>query len=110
MLGDLDKQRLTIGYVFTLIEAPVSWKSTLQSAIALSTIEVEYMTLTKEVKEAIWLGGLLDELRVGQKQISIHHDSKGRRILMLIIILCERLLVKDESYFIRLGLSRTSQI
>ena len=33
----------------------MSWKSTLQSIGSLSTTEVEYMTLIKGVKEAIWL-------------------------------------------------------
>ena len=33
------------------------------------------MALTKAVKEAIWLGGLLDELGVGQKKIFIYSDS-----------------------------------
>ena len=31
----------------------VSWKSTLQSTFAFSTIEVEYMTITEVAKEAI---------------------------------------------------------
>ncbi|KAE8654946.1 hypothetical protein F3Y22_tig00117034pilonHSYRG00285 [Hibiscus syriacus] len=35
--GDLDKRRSTTGYLFTLAKAPVSWKSTLQSTVALST-------------------------------------------------------------------------
>ena len=30
--------------------------------MALSTIEVEYVTMTKGVKEAIWLQGLFEEL------------------------------------------------
>ena len=51
--GDLDKQRSTIGYVFTLAKAPVSWKSTLQSTVDLSTTEAEYMAITEVVKEAI---------------------------------------------------------
>ena len=33
------------------------------------------MALTEVVKEVIWLGGLLDELGVGQKQISIYSNS-----------------------------------
>ena len=53
--------------MFTLEKAPVRWKSTLQSTVALSTIEVEYMEITEAVKEAIWLQGLLDDLGVGQK-------------------------------------------
>ena len=63
--GDLDKRRSTTGYVFTLVKAPVSWKSTLQSTVALSTTEAEYMAITEAVKEAIWLQGLLDDLGVG---------------------------------------------
>ena len=63
--GDLDKRRSTTGYVFTLAKAPVSWKSTLQSTVALSTTEAEYMAITEAVKEAIWLQGLLDDLGVG---------------------------------------------
>ena len=51
--GDLDKRRLTIGYVFTFVGGPISWKSTLQSTVALSTTEAEYMPITEAVKEAI---------------------------------------------------------
>ena len=40
----------------------ISWRSILQSTIALSTTEVEYMTATEAVKEAIWLKGLLGDL------------------------------------------------
>ena len=61
--------------MFTLSRAPISWKSTLQSIVALPTSKAEYMVLTEAVKEAMWLGGLLDELGVGPKQISIYSDS-----------------------------------
>ena len=76
-VGDLDKRRSTTGYVFTLAKAPVSWKSTLQSIVALSTTEVEYMATTEAVKEAIWLQGLLDELGFRQKHIKVHCDSQS---------------------------------
>ena len=62
--------------MFTLEGEPISWKYILQSTIALSTIEVKYMTLIEAIKEAIWLRGLLDELGVGQKQIFIYSDSQ----------------------------------
>ena len=51
--GDLDKRRSTTGYVFTIANAPVSWKSTLQSTVALSTTEEEYMVITEAANEAI---------------------------------------------------------
>ena len=35
--GELDKRRSTTGYVFTLSQAPISWRSILQSTVALST-------------------------------------------------------------------------
>ncbi|XP_075106784.1 secreted RxLR effector protein 161-like [Nicotiana tabacum] len=62
--GDLDKRRSTTGYVLTFANAPVSWKSTLQSTVALSTTEAEYMAITEAVKEAIWLQELLRELDI----------------------------------------------
>lgn len=46
---DLDKCRSTTGYVFTLTEVPLSWKSTSQSTIALFTIEVKYMAVGEAV-------------------------------------------------------------
>ncbi|XP_055835106.1 secreted RxLR effector protein 161-like [Solanum dulcamara] len=49
---DLDKKSTT-GYIFTLIGSVVSWKSTLQSIVALSTTMTEYMSATEEVKYLI---------------------------------------------------------
>ena len=75
--GDLDKQRSTTSYLFTLAKTPVSWKSTLQSTVALSTTKAEYMAITEAVKEAIWLHGLLKDLGVGQKQLELYFDSQS---------------------------------
>nr|XP_033509537.1 secreted RxLR effector protein 161-like [Nicotiana tomentosiformis] len=62
--GDLDKRRSTTSYVFTFINTQVSWKSTLQSMVALSTTEAEYMAITEAVNETIWLQGLLKDLEI----------------------------------------------
>ena len=64
-----------MGYVFTQSQARVSWRSILQSITALSTIEVEYMTMTEVMKEAIWLQGLLDDLGIEQDMLKINCDS-----------------------------------
>jgi len=39
----LDRRRSQTGYVFMLSGSAISWKATLQSTIALSTTEAEYM-------------------------------------------------------------------
>ena len=51
--GDFDKRRSTTGYVFTLSQAPISWRSTLQSTVALFSMEAEYMAITEVIKKAI---------------------------------------------------------
>ncbi|KAH9650169.1 hypothetical protein KPL70_026264 [Citrus sinensis] len=75
--GDLDKRRSTTGYVFTLGGGPVSWRSILQSKIALSTTEAEYMAATEAVKEDIWLKGLLGDLGVIQENIAVFCDNQS---------------------------------
>nr|GEX15600.1 retrovirus-related Pol polyprotein from transposon TNT 1-94 [Tanacetum cinerariifolium] len=74
---DLDKRRSTTCYVFTLAKAQISWKSTLQSTTTLSTTEAEYMAMTEAVKVAIWLQGLLGELGISQKFVTMHSDSQS---------------------------------
>jgi len=51
--GDLDKCQSTTGYVFTLSQAPVSWRSILQFTVVLSTTEAEYIAIKEAIKEAI---------------------------------------------------------
>ena len=74
-VGDLDKLRSSMGYVFTLSQAPVNLRSILQSIVALSTTEAEYMIMTEDMKEAIWLQGLLDDLKIDQDLLKINCDS-----------------------------------
>jgi len=44
---------VSTGYVFTLSQAPISCRSTLQSIVSLSTTEVEYMAMKQAMKEEI---------------------------------------------------------
>ncbi|KAG8487895.1 hypothetical protein CXB51_018354 [Gossypium anomalum] len=69
--------RSTIGYVFTLAGGPISWKSTLQSTVALTTIEAEYVAVTEAVKEAIWLQGMVKTLGLVQEHINVYCDGQS---------------------------------
>ena len=67
--GDLDKRRSLTRYMFTIGGCAICWKVTLQSKVALSTTEAEYMAVTETCKNALWLKGLFGELS-DQLQIS----------------------------------------
>ena len=75
--GDLDKRRSLTGYVFTLGGCAISWKATLQSTIAQSTTEAEYMAIAEAVKEAIWLKSLVSEITFESISITVHCDSQS---------------------------------
>ena len=49
----------------------------MQSTVALSTAEAEYIAITEAAKEAIWLQELLRELCIGQEEITIFFDSQS---------------------------------
>ncbi|KAA0061181.1 hypothetical protein E5676_scaffold157G00040 [Cucumis melo var. makuwa] len=75
--GDLDKNKSTTGYVFTLASGAVSWFSKLQSVVAMSTTEGEYVAATQASKEAVWLKMLLEELGHERKNISLFCDNQS---------------------------------
>ena len=54
LVGDIDTRWSTIGYVFTIGGAVVSWVSQLQNVNSLSTIEAEYVARIEAAKEMIW--------------------------------------------------------
>ncbi|KAH9800547.1 Integrase catalytic domain-containing protein [Citrus sinensis] len=74
---DNDRRRSITGFVFTMCGGAISWKSSLQSAVALSTTEAEYIALTEAIKEAIWLRGLVSELGFKQEVVKVSCDSSS---------------------------------
>ncbi|KAG8499189.1 hypothetical protein CXB51_005621 [Gossypium anomalum] len=75
--GDLDRRRSLTGYVFTIGGCAISWKATLQTTVALSTTEAEYMAITEACKEAIWLKGLFSELNEDLQISTVFCDSQS---------------------------------
>jgi len=74
---DINNRGSISGYVFTLGSCAISWKAQLQSTVALSTTEAEYMAITEGLKEAIWLKGLLDELFNSQNVTTVFCDNQS---------------------------------
>ncbi|GJR11302.1 retrovirus-related pol polyprotein from transposon TNT 1-94 [Tanacetum coccineum] len=75
--GDLDGSKSTTGYVFTLSGGIVSWVSKLQSVVAMSTTEAEYVAAAQASKEAVWLKMLLEELGHEQEKITLFCDNQS---------------------------------
>jgi hypothetical protein len=65
--GDPDERKSTAGYVFTLGSGPISWASKKQTAIALSSTEVEYRAAVRASQEAMWLRQILSEFGFQQE-------------------------------------------
>jgi hypothetical protein len=75
--GDLDTRRSTTGYLFQLFGATIAWKSRLQTTVALSTTEAEYMASVDASKQALWLQQLLQELQFNFDTITLYNDNNG---------------------------------
>ena len=88
---DIDDGKSTTGHVFYLGSSPVTWCSTKQEIVALSSCEAEFMAATEAAKQAVWLEELLSEvmneacvrvvIRVDNKsaiQLARNHVFHGR--------------------------------
>lgn len=51
--GNLDMRRSPTCYIFTIGGCGISWKTSLQATVTLSTTEAEYMVISEACKEAI---------------------------------------------------------
>jgi len=60
--GDLSSRKSTSGYIFQLGDNIISWNSSLQKTVALSSCEGEYMALRDVMKENIYLNNVIQYL------------------------------------------------
>lgn len=75
--GNLDTRKSLTGFVFTAFGTTICWQAVLKSVVALSTTEAEFIAITEGIKKAIWLKGLIAELRVKQEQVIVHCDNQS---------------------------------
>jgi hypothetical protein len=59
--GCLETRRSTTGYVF-IFSGPISWRSRIQTSVALSSAEAEYLAACDAAKEVVWLRAMLTAL------------------------------------------------
>ena len=73
-----DERKSTAAYVFYFVDDSISHCTKQQSTVALSTIETEYMILSKTEKKAIWCAKFLKELnyKKNTKFILLRIDNK----------------------------------
>ncbi|KAD2393217.1 hypothetical protein E3N88_40194 [Mikania micrantha] len=77
---DRDDSRSQSGYVFIMNGGAVSWKSSKQDVVALSTTESEYIAASLAAQEAAWLRKFIADLGVVatiQDPLEIFCDNEG---------------------------------
>ena len=62
--GCKDTRRSTSGYVFLMAGGPVTWSSKRQTTVALSTVEAEYVAMSRCAQQMVWMQSWLDEVEI----------------------------------------------
>jgi hypothetical protein len=76
--SDLITRRSTTGYIVFAAGGPISWQSKLQTTVATSSLESEYMALYSGIQELVWLRGVLREIGLSEvKPTPFMIDSKS---------------------------------
>jgi len=73
--ADANDRKSVTGYIFKIESGAVSWKSTKQPTVSLSSTEAEYIAMGAAVQEGIYLKQLLTELKIDEQSIKICVDN-----------------------------------
>ena len=76
--ADIETRRSTTGHIFFISGGHVSWQSRMQTSIALSSMEAEYMAASAATQEALWQARLLQQLGMRvDLPITLYEDNKS---------------------------------
>ena len=76
--NDVIDRKSTLGFVFMLGGAAVSWSSKKQTSVALSSTEAKYIATAHATKEVIWLRRLLTDLGLDLDSLpTLHIDNQS---------------------------------
>jgi hypothetical protein len=72
-----EKFKSTTGYLFTFGNTAISWLSSRQPVVALSSCEAELIAANSVVQETIWIKQLLSDIGVNSSTISLMEDNEA---------------------------------
>jgi len=76
--SDVDRRRVTSGYVFRLWGGAISWQSKKQPSVSLATGDAEYVALAQASRELMWLRSIMSELGFApDKPITLYGDNQA---------------------------------
>ena len=76
--GCRDTRQSTSGYVFMMAGGAVTWSSKRQTTVALSTVEAEYVAMSRCAQQMAWMQSWLDEVEIGYSLPGlIRGDNRG---------------------------------
>ena len=78
--GCKDSLRSTSGYVFTLVNRAISWKSSKQRIMTSSTMHSEFLACYEAVGQAVWLKQFIPDLKVIDsisRPLTLYCDNKA---------------------------------
>lgn len=76
-VGNVDTRKSLKGYIFTPYGTAISWRSVLQSIVALSTTEAIYIVMIEAVKEVMWLKAILHNFGISQRGFALYGDNQS---------------------------------
>ena len=76
--GDKNDRKSTIGYIFFYGGAPVSWSSTKEPVVALSSCEAKYIAALEAACQVVWLDAQMKELQLEKScKVKLLVDNKS---------------------------------
>ena len=73
--GDPDRRRSKTGWLIKVNGCLVGWRSALQSTVATSTMEAEYMALGESAKESRFVRELIEEIQLAVHRPVVHYED-----------------------------------
>lgn len=75
--GDQHDRKSTSGYIMMVYGCTVSWSSTKQQCVSLSSTEAEYIALAKGISEGCWIKNLMCEINLKCNKIEFFEDNQS---------------------------------